>query len=70
MDNNDIDIYSDELSDISSDTITSVPFPSDTFVDDIFGGFRNAVFYDYLKLFFIMAFFIFCIKIFGIFFER
>ena len=55
-----------------SDTIasTEVPFSIDTFVDDFFGGFKNEIFYDYLKFFCIMIFIIFCIKIFGIFFEN
>ena len=53
-----------------SNTNTEVPFPSDTFADEIFGGFKNEVFYDYLKLFVIILFIIFCVKIFAIFFEK
>ena len=62
--NNDLNIYNETSSNLD------VPFPTDKFADDIFGGFENIVFYDYLKLFTIIIFFIFCYKIFSIFFNK
>ena len=64
--------YAENSVDIYGETTTSseVPFPTDSFADQIFGGFKNEVFYDYLKLFTIILFFVFCIKIFAIFFEK
>lgn len=57
-------IYSENISN------TDVPFPTDFFADQIFGGFKNEIFYDYLKLFVCILFIVFCIKIFAIFFEK
>lgn len=66
------DYYNEHLVNIYNDnnTTTSVPFPTDKFADEIFGGFQNSVFYDYLKIFVIILFIVFCIKIFAIFFEK
>ncbi len=55
---------------IYSETTSDVPFPTDYFADQIFGGFKNEIFYDYLKLFVTIIFIIFCIKIFAILFEK
>ena len=55
---------------IYSETNEDVPFPTDYFADQIFGGFKNEIFYDYLKLFVTIIFIIFCIKIFAILFEK
>lgn len=57
---NQVNIYS------SSQT---VPFDVDNIVNSIFGSFRNDFFYDYIKLFIIIIFIIFCIKIFSMFFS-
>lgn len=62
--NDTVNIYNENIS------ITEVPFPTDYLADEIFGGFKNEVFYDYLKLFVCILFIIFCIKIFSIFFEK
>lgn len=51
-------------------TGTEVPFDTDYYADEIFGGFENAIFYDYFKLFISIFFVIFCIRIFGIFFSK
>lgn len=65
--------YSSEL--LSEDSVdiysyTDLPFDTSYYADKIFGGFDNAIFYDYFKLFISIIFIIFCIRIFGIFFSK
>ena len=49
---------------------SDLTFPVTEIVNTTFGGFTDPIFYDFLKLFFIIFFFIFCVKIFGIFFGK
>lgn len=51
-------------------SIYNETFPVNNFVDNLFGGFSTPVFYDFLKFFFIIIFFIFCLKIFALLFPH
>lgn len=54
---NEVDIYSET-------------FPVTEIVNNYFGGFANDVFYDFLKFFFIIMFFVFILKVFTLIFPH
>lgn len=60
----------DENENLETYATTEVPFDTDYYADEIFGGFENVIFYDYFKLFVSIIFIVFCIRIFGIFFSK
>ena len=61
---NNVDIYDDTMA------TTEVPFDTNFYADNIFGGFKNSDFYDYFTLFVAILFIVFCIRIFGMFFSK